>query len=202
MTIVEESPKNTPFDTARKAMIDSQLRTSGVNTEWVLKRMGAVAREDFVPESAKSIAYMDRAVPLGGGKYLAAPVVQGTMLQEANPKSSDKALLVDGGSGYLAELLRPLVASLDVVSAENAVAGTLPSQGYDLLLVDGAVEYLPEALIAQLANDARVITGYVLNGVTRVATGRKAADEVALLPIAETGVPVLPEFNKAKVWSF
>lgn len=202
MTIVEESPKNTPFATARKAMIDSQLRTSGVNTEWVLKRMSAVAREDFVPESAKSVAYMDRAVPLGDGKYLAAPVVQGTMLQEASPQLSDKALLVDGGSGYLAELLRPLVASLDVVSAENAVAGTLPSQGYDLVLIDGAVEYLPEALIAQLADDARLITGYVLNGVTRVATGRKAAGEVALLPIAETGVPVLSEFNKAKAWSF
>ncbi|WP_343033333.1 protein-L-isoaspartate O-methyltransferase [Altericroceibacterium indicum] len=202
MTIVEESPKNTPFATARKAMIDSQLRTSGVNTEWVLKRMSAVAREDFVPESAKSVAYMDRAVPLGDGKYLAAPVVQGTMLQEANPQMSDKALLVDGGSGYLAELLRPLVASLDVVSAENAVAGTVPSRGYDLVLIDGAVEHLPEALVTQLADDARVITGYMLNGVTRIATGRKAADEVALLPIAEIGVPVLPEFNKAKAWSF
>ncbi|MXP26450.1 protein-L-isoaspartate O-methyltransferase [Altererythrobacter indicus] len=183
-------------------MIDSQLRTSGVNTEWVLKRMSAVAREDFVPESAKSVAYMDRAVPLGDGKYLAAPVVQGTMLQEANPQMSDKALLVDGGSGYLAELLRPLVASLDVVSAENAVAGTVPSRGYDLVLIDGAVEHLPEALVTQLADDARVITGYMLNGVTRIATGRKAADEVALLPIAEIGVPVLPEFNKAKAWSF
>ena len=47
---------------ARKAMIDSQLRTSGVNEPFVLARMAAVAREDFVPEGAKPIAYMDRAV--------------------------------------------------------------------------------------------------------------------------------------------
>ena len=59
-------------------MIDSQLRTSGVNAEWVLRRMGAVAREQFVPASAKGFAYIDRAIALGGGRYLAAPVVQGS----------------------------------------------------------------------------------------------------------------------------
>ena len=90
-------------------MIDSQLRTSGVSAEWVLRRMDAVERERFVPESARGFAYIDRAIPLGDGRYLAAPTVQGMMLQEARPTAADKALLVDGGSGYLAELLRPLV---------------------------------------------------------------------------------------------
>ena len=59
MTIVEDRPvaghEAARADTARKAMIDSQLRTSGVNAEFVLRRMAEVAREDFVPASARSI---------------------------------------------------------------------------------------------------------------------------------------------------
>jgi protein-L-isoaspartate(D-aspartate) O-methyltransferase len=182
-------------------MIDSQLRTSGVNAEFVLRRMGEVARERFVPASAQGFAYIDRAIALGGGRYLAAPVVQGMMLQEARPTTADKALLVDGGSGYLAELLRPLVGSLDVVSPADATTRSRKSD-YTLLVIDGAAEVLPEALVRRLADQARVVTGVVEEGVTRLAIGRKTADEVALLPLAEMGIPALPEFAAPKGWSF
>jgi protein-L-isoaspartate(D-aspartate) O-methyltransferase len=201
VTIVEDRPA-AGHQAARKAMIDSQLRTSGVNAEWVLRRMAAVAREAFVPESARGFAYIDRAIALGGGRYLAAPVVQGMMLQEARPTAADKALLVDGGSGYLAELLRPLVGSLEVVSPEDAAAKSRKSGDFTLLVVDGALEQLPEALVRRLAENARVVTGLVRNGLTRLAIGRKAAGEVALLPLAELGIPALPEFAAPKGWSF
>ena len=69
MTIALDRPV-AGHETARKAMIDSQLRTSGVNAEFVLRRMAAVARERFVPESARGFAYIDRAISLGGGRYL------------------------------------------------------------------------------------------------------------------------------------
>ena len=182
-------------------MIDSQLRTSGVNAEWVLRRMAAVAREDFVPASARGFAYIDRAIALGNGRWLAAPVVQGMMLQEARPSSADKALLVDGGSGYLAELLRPLVGSLDVVTPDDATAKSRNGD-YTLLIVDGAAERLPDALVGRLADDGRVVTGLVEEGVTRLAIGRKAAGQIALLPLAELGIPALPEFAAPKGWSF
>ena len=64
MTIVEDRPAGKQT-AARKAMIDSQLRTSGVNADFVLSRMGAVARENFVPASARGFAYIDRAIALG-----------------------------------------------------------------------------------------------------------------------------------------
>src|SRR3569623_3843991 len=102
VTLVEDRPVAGGQSAARKAMIDSQLRTSGVNAPAVLARMAAVAREDFVPASARGIAYIDRAIALGDGRWLAAPLVQGMMLQDARPTQADKALLVDGGSGYLA----------------------------------------------------------------------------------------------------
>ncbi len=200
MTIVEDRPA-AGHETARKAMIDSQLRTSGVNAEFVLRRMLAVARERFVPDSARGFAYIDRAIALGGGRYLASPVVQGMMLQEARPTAADKALLVDGGSGYLAELLRPLVGSLEVETPDQAAAKSRKGD-FSLLLIDGAVEQLPEALVRRLADQARVVTGLVDNGLTRLAIGRKAAGQVALLPLAELGIPVLPEFAAPKGWSF
>jgi protein-L-isoaspartate(D-aspartate) O-methyltransferase len=183
-------------------MIDSQLRTSGVNAPYVLARMGEVAREDFVPASARGIAYIDRAIDLGHGRWLAAPLVHGLMLQEARPTPGDSALLVDGGSGYLAELLRPLVGSLEVISPAEAVASARKKGAATLLLIDGAIEHWPAGLTQRLAEDGRVVCGVVRNGLTRVATGRQAAGEVALLPLAEIGIPVLPEFAAKKEWSF
>ena len=183
-------------------MIDSQLRTSGVNAEWALRRMGAVERERFVPEAARGFAYIDRAIPIGNGRHLAAPVVQGMMLQEARPTLADKALLVDGGSGYLAELLRPLVGSLEVIAPEDAAASSRKGGDFTLLMIDGAVEELPEALARRLADEARVVTGLMRNGLSRLAVGHKAAGRVSLLPLAELGIPALPEFAAAKGWSF
>jgi len=202
VTIVEDRPAAGGHAVARKAMLDSQLRTSGINAGYVLERMGAVPREDFVPASARGVAYVDRAIALGSGRYLAAPLVQATMLQEARPTRTDKALLVDGGSGYMAELLRPLVGSLEVVSPTEAVASTRKRGEFTLLMIDGAVEQLPDSLVQRLTDGGRVVCGALDNGLTRLATGRKAAGEVALLPLAEIGIPTLPEFARKKEWSF
>jgi protein-L-isoaspartate(D-aspartate) O-methyltransferase len=187
---------------ARRRMIDSQLRTSGVNEPWVLERFAAVAREDFVPASARAAAYIDRAVPLDQGRWLAAPLFHGMMLSEAKPNADDKVLLVSGGSGYLAALVEPLVATLDVVDPGEAVVEGRGQGDYTLLLIDGAIEVLPEALAARLADNGRLVTGHIERGVTRLATGRKAAGSVALFPLAEIGIPPLPEFAAPKRWSF
>jgi len=206
MTVTEERPAQAPETAlaARKAMIDSQLRTSGVNEPWVLEAMGSLAREDFVPEEMKPAAYIDRAIPLGDGRMLASPLVHGRMLAEARPTPADKALLVGDGNGYLAALLRPMVGSLDALAPGEAVQpGTSPDGGYDLIVIDGAAEELPAALNARLAPEGRIVTGLVLRGVTRIAVGRKTgAQDVALLPLAEIGIPVLPEFAAPKRWSF
>lgn len=192
----------TDFATARKAMIDSQLRTSGVNEPWVIARMATVARENFVPETARATAYIDRALALGDGKMLAAPLVHGRMLAEAKPTLDDKALVVDGGSGYLPALIEPLVGSLEVVSPDDAVAVSRKRGDFTLLLIDGAAEDIPEALVKRLAEDARVVTGLVTRGVTRLAIGRKTAGALALLPLAEIGIPRLAQFDRAQSWSF
>lgn len=187
---------------ARRAMIDSQLRVSGVNEEWVLAAMARVPREDFVPEDARGHAYIDRAIPLDGNHALPAPLVHGMMLVEAAPRAEDRVLVVSCGSGYLGELLRPQVAVLDTVSAADAAAQTKGMGQYTLVLVDGAIEQLPAGLAGELAEGGRIVTGLVERGVTRLATGRKQQGEVALLPLADIGIPVLREFAAPKRWSF
>lgn len=191
----------TDFAAARRAMIDSQLRTSGVNEPFVLERMDAIAREDFVPEAMRTAAYTDRAIRLGEGKALPAPLFHGMMLTEAQPKADDSVLVVDGGSGYLAALVGPLVGSLKVLSADEIV-GAKKKGAYSLVLIDGAIEHVPAELANLVAEGGRIVTGLVDRGVTRLATGRKAAGSLALLPLAEIGVPRLNPFDRPASWSF
>lgn len=187
---------------ARRAMIDSQLRTSGVNEPWVLAAMARVPREDFVPQACRAAAYTDRTLALGDGRYLAAPLVHGKILSEAAPLASDKALLVGDGQGYLAALLRPLVGELECVAPADMAAAKPRRGAYSLIVIDGAIEELPDSLAASLADDGRLVTGLVERGVTSLAVGRKAGGSVALLPLAELGIPVLAQFAAAKGWSF
>jgi protein-L-isoaspartate(D-aspartate) O-methyltransferase len=202
VTLLDSPVKDTGFAAARKAMVDSQLRTSGVTATGVVARMGSVARENFVPEGSKAVAYMDRAIPLGDGKFLASPLAQGMLLQEAAPQSDEAAVLVDGGSGYMAELLRPMVASLKVLKPQEALEAKRGGKKADLIIIDGAVEHIPEALAKMLADDGRLVTGLLATGVTRIAVGRKVGKKVALMPVSDIGIPRLPAFDIPKGWSF
>ncbi|MCB2047185.1 MAG: protein-L-isoaspartate O-methyltransferase [Novosphingobium sp.] len=200
MTTTQDSSAGT-HAAARRAMIDSQLRTSGVNEPWVLSAMSSVAREEFVPPAMRDAAYIDRSIPLADGRQLASPLVHGRMLAEAKPSAEDKALIVGDGKGYLAALLRPLVGTLDAVDPE--AAKTKRGKGaYTLIVVDGAVEEMPRSFASLLADGGRLVTGTLDNGVTRLAVGAKVGGDLALLPVADMGIPVLAEFRAPKRWSF
>jgi protein-L-isoaspartate(D-aspartate) O-methyltransferase len=183
---------------ARRAMIDSQLRPSGVNDPRVLARFADVAREAFVPAASRAVAYVDRAVPLGNGLFLAPALTHGQMLVEAAPRLEDRALMIDGGTGYLAALLKPMVGSLDVI----APGGKPRGKDYTLLLIDGAIEEFPAILSAALADDGRVVTGLIERGVSRLAVGRKAAGTVGLLTLGEADFAPLAAYAPARKWSF
>ena len=200
MTVLTEPALETAagMDAARRAMIDSQLRPSGVNDPAVLAAFNRVRREDFVPAAARGVAYMDRSVPLGGGHVLAPALSHGLMLMEAAPTPADRALLIDGGSGYLAALLAPLVGSLETIAAGATPAG----KDFTVLLIDGAIGHLPDALAARLADGARVVTGLIERGVARLATGRKAAGGIGFLTLGEADFAALPDYALPAKWSF
>ena len=209
---VAETPAETVADTladtradlsaARRAMIDSQLRVSGVNHERVLAAMLHVRREDHLPAAARGHAYIDRAIALGQGRALPAPLFHGLLLTEALPAAGERVLVVSGGSSYLAALVEAMGALVDSLDAAQPLAVTGAAQGYGLVLIDGAIEQLPAALADALVDGGRVVTGLVLRGVTRLASGRKVGGAVQLLPLAEVGIPVLGSFARAARWSF
>nr|WP_298931802.1 protein-L-isoaspartate O-methyltransferase [uncultured Erythrobacter sp.] len=188
---------------ARRAMIDSQLRTSGVNEEFALARMLAVPREDFLPEDKTPQAYTDRSIALGNDAYLGSPLFYGKLLLEADPDKSDNVLIVEGGTRYLAELLRPLVGSIDTMPAADAAAGKPPKgAAYSLVVVDGAIEQMPETIAGCVAEGGRIVSGLLLRQVTRLAAGRKVAGHLSLQPVEDIGIPVLHAFDKPKSWTF
>ena len=201
--------------TARRIMIDSQLRPQGVNDAAVLAAFAAVPREDYVPAERAGIAYRDRSVPLGEGRAMIAPAALGAMLMEATVKAGDKALVVGPGSNYAAALLTRMGADAVALDdgtpigpkAAKSVKGALDKGHkkdgpYDLILVVGAIEELPDAWRKQLVDGGRLVTGLFDNGVTRLARAVKVDDRLALHPFADAQLPVLAQFAKAPAFSF
>ena len=207
------------FAAARLAMVENQLRPQGVVDPAVTAAMGAVERERFVPDAARPLAYVDRALALGGGRFLPAPAVLGQLLTQMMPELGRRALVVAAGTGYSAAVL--IAIGLEVVAVESApelaavarqlgiqvVEGPLeqgdPRGGaYDLILIDGAVEVIPEAIVAQLADGGRLGTALIERGVTRLIVGRKAGDAFGYLSFGDAGVPALPGFSRPKEFIF
>lgn len=198
------------FSSMRAAMVESQLRTSDVDDRSVIAAMARVPRERFVPAERVAMAYIDRPVPLGGGRALNPPLATGRLLSEAAAQPGEKVLLIGAATGYAAALLAEIGAVVTAVEtsdgpetlvadgvtlvrgplAEGAAAGA----PYDVLLVDGAVEELPAALVEQLGEDARIATGIVERGVTRLCTGRKVAGTFGLVGMIDMEMVVLPGF--------
>ncbi|OYU36787.1 protein-L-isoaspartate O-methyltransferase [Novosphingobium sp. PASSN1] len=201
MTVVEERAQVASIETegARRAMIDSQLRVSGVNDAAILAAFLAVPREDFVPEARRAVAYADRAVALGEGAVLSPALTYGQMLTAAEPTSADTVLVIGNPGGYLAALAGKLAANVTLVAASGdwAKAGE-----HALVLVDGAIEELPAALAEVIAADGRLVTGVVERGVTRLALGRKVNGALALTVLAEADFAPLAAFAAKPKWSF
>ena len=204
----------------RRNMVDSQLRTSGVNTPWILAAMLATPREAFVPGDASG-AYMDRAVPLGSGRMLNPPLAAAQLLQIADIKRDDRVLLIGAGTGYIAALLADRVellvaveesAELADVFAVNVPAvplvcgphkdGSAIYAPYSLILIDGSIAELPESLSEQLAGGGRIVTGITDGPVTRLATAVKRGSHLALKAVADMEIAALPGFARAKEFVF
>lgn len=217
------------YTIARRNMIDGQLRPNGVLAADLLQVLADLPRERFVPAERRSVAYSDEAVPLGGGRYLVEPMLLARMLQLLQPTAQDSALVVGGGTGYgaavLARLVRSVVAleceprlaaesranlsALGIGNAgvvEGALAEGTPGKGaYDIILVEGSVPAIPDALTKQLADEGRliaVVAGDVPGRTGQVRLGRKVQGVFSSRPIFDAGSPLLPGFEKPRAFVF
>ena len=212
------------FETMRHAMVASQLRTNAVSDPRIVAAMARVPREAFLPAEVRAIAYRDTAVPLGHGRFQNVPIATGRLLTEAYLLPADRVLLIGAAGGYTAAVLAELVAAVVAVEsdptlaaqAREALAGetnvTLvegpldaghdSGAPYDVLVIDGAVEHVPDALVAQLAAGGRVVTGIADGAVTRLASGRKSGGGFGLLDFADIDCVSLPGFAQPKTFTF
>src|SRR6185295_5744926 len=126
------------FAAARLAMVESQLRPQGVADRAVLSAMGSLPRERFVPEDARPLAYADRAVPLGEGRFLSAPGVLGQLLTEMRPLPGQRALVVGAGSGYSAAILAAM--GLEVVAVERSASLAARARETGVEVIEGPLE--------------------------------------------------------------
>lgn len=211
------------FEHMRRAMVASQLRTTGTNDPRVLAAMGEVPRERFVPASRASLAYADALVPLKPGRDFNSPMALGRLLTEAAPRPGERVLVVAAATGYAAAVAARLAGSVVAVEedpelaaeartnlagsgvelVEGPLAKGCPDKApYDLILIDGAVEDVPDALVAQLADGGRLACALLENGVTRLAIGRRAGEGFGMAAFADAAAAILPGFAKPRTFKF
>ena len=212
------------FLAMRAAMVASQLRTNNVSDPRVVTAIEGVARERFVPVERRALAYIDVPVPLGRGRALNAPMATARLLTEAQLSPVDKLLIIGAATGYAAAVAAELVGSIIAVEEDEALivqaqinladdarvavvsgplsAGYRENMPYDVILIDGAVEQVGADIIAQLAQNGRLLTGIDDGGITRLAAGRKVGDICTLIAFADIETVRLPGFEIPKSFAF
>ena len=215
------------FDEMRSAMIDCQLRTTGVSDTRVVEAFAAVPRERFVPADRAMVAYLDEDQPIAPGRFIMEPMAFGQLLMAARIASNERVLIVGAGSGYSAAVIARLagevvaveedaelaararanLADLGVANAavvDGLLAGGSPEGApYDVLFFDGAVAQVPPALLAQLKDNGRVV-GVVIDedGVQHAATGVVVAGSFGLAEFTDISVRPLPGFERPRRFTF
>jgi len=214
------------FAELRARMVNGQLRTTDVTNPAILEAMGALQRELFVDERRRPLAYLDEDLLIAPGRYLMEPSPLAKLLQLAEIASTDRVLDVGTGTGYSAAVLSRLAASVVALESDDSLAGrardALSRTGaanvevvtgglasghpagapYDVIVLEGAIETLPDALTAQLRDAGRLVAveGRGNAGIAKVylnsgglITGRRAFN-AALKP--------LPGFERTPAFEF
>ena len=210
------------FAAARALMVDGQVRPNKVNDPRIIAAMRALPRERFVPAAQASLAYSDEDVKLGGGRVLLEPMVIGRLVQIAAVREGEKVLVVASGPGYGAALLAACGADVTAVEQDPALLAmaraVLPqvapgvklmegpvAEGwkaggpYDVILVEGAVPEIPEALAGQLRGDGSRLLA-VLKPAGRMGQAvlctRAGGGRMNPAPVFDCATPVLPMLQR------
>jgi protein-L-isoaspartate(D-aspartate) O-methyltransferase len=211
---------------ARDAMVESQVRTADVTDARVLHAMRTVPRERFAPAAMQALAYADLDLEAGPGRALLRPRDLAKLVQAQAPQAHERALEIGGASGYGAALLARLCkavvaldsepalsaaarAAFEAIGAANITVVTSPLAGgwqdgapYDVILLNGGCEIVPDAWLKQLAPNGRLaaIVRAGSAGSARIYT--RAGDSVSYRSVFDAAPPVAPGLQQAPTFRF
>jgi len=213
------------FRTARRAMVDGQVRTSDVTHLGLIAAMLDIPREAFVPEGRAALAYLDRDIVIADAtatepaRHLMKPVVLARLIQAADPRPQDRVLVLGAGSGYAAAVISRLAAAVvaleqngslvqqarsvlsalgirNVTVVQGPLAAGAPASGpYDIIVIDGAVETLPEALCGQLSPHGRLVAVVGAGPVGKATLFQSINGKLNGRALFDANAPVLPGFS-------
>ena len=215
------------FETARKAMVDSQVRPNDVTNHQLLHALETVPKEIFLPGDLKTQAYVEKEIEYAPGRSLATARDFAKLLEVLNVKDHELVLDVACGSGYSTAVLAKLCEMVVAVEGDEALTATaeeiLTSEGinnaavihgepakgaqkqgpYDVVLVCGVIEQLPDALLSQVKDGGRLGTLHRENGVTKGVVFYKNDGVVSKTPyFMSSSRAVLPGFEREKSFVF
>ncbi len=207
------------FQAARTVMVQSQLRPNRLTDERLADALLSVPRERFLPRLLSTVAYADEDLPLGSGRYLMEPMVLARLLQAAAIAPDEVVLHVGCATGYASAVMARLASSVvalegnpelaaraietlsDLQVANAAVVEGDPAQGladqgpFDVILIDGAVDRVPPALLDQLAEGGRLLAVLRGNGIGVATIWRRENGIIGHRPLFDAATPVLPGFE-------
>ena len=169
------------FEAARIKMVDNQIRTTDVTDHGILKAFLQVPREEFLPASRRPLAYVDDDIPLGDGRYVMEPSPLAKLLQLANIGKDDVVLDVGCNTGYSSAIMSYLASSVVALEEDSALAsaatdnfarldyvtcavvenplveGCRAEAPYDVIMLQGSVEVVPETFFEQMKAGGRMV---------------------------------------------
>jgi protein-L-isoaspartate(D-aspartate) O-methyltransferase len=218
------------FSTARQKMVDGQVRPSDVTDQRILDAMLAVPREAFVPESQRALAYLDLDLDVseaGAAKrFLIKPVVIAKMLQAAEIMETDNVLVVGCASGYAAAVvakLGPRVTATEsdgglaakasdvlaklgfgnvTVRTQAAADGDETNAPYDVIVLAGATEVVPDRLYRQLRDGGRLVGVFGMSRPPRAMIVTHSHADFGDRALFDATVPVLPGLERPPAFVF
>ena len=218
------------FSTARQNMVDCQVRPSDVTDVAIIDAMLDVPREAFVPQNQRALAYLDLDLDVSEGaavkRFLIKPAVMARMLQAAEIKATDTVLVVGCATGYAAAVVAKIAGQvtatesdpslvakagtalaglgLGTVAVRRAAAadGDLTAAPYDVIVLNGATEIIPEGLFRQLKPGGRLVGVFAATLPPRATIVTHSHDDFGHRALFDAVAPVLPGLERVPSFVF
>ncbi len=190
------------FADARRQMVEYDLKGRGISDAGVLKAMGELRREEFVPEQYRSQSYADGPLPIGNRQTISQPYIVALMTEKLQVNSECEVLEIGTGSGYqtailsklakkvytaetigqLAEPAKNILEKLGVGNVEfhigDGSCGWPEEKCFDRIIVTAAVPQLPQPLCEQLAEGGLMLVPIGPAGVQELMVCKKESGKI------------------------